>query len=150
MASFNKITIVGYLGRDPEIRYTSDGTPVCSFTVATTERKKDKSGDFQDATTWFRITAWRRLAEVANQYLSKGKQVYIEGKLSQSEYQDKDGNTRTTLEVNCSELQFLGARGDEGGGGYASAPAREERSAPSRSSAPPEMPSHISDDDIPF
>src|SRR5205085_7208789 len=147
MASFNKITIVGYLGRDPEIRYTSDGTPVCSFTVATTERKKDKSGDFQDITTWFRITAWRRLAEIANQYLSKGKQVYIEGKLSQSEYQDKDGNTRTTLEVNCSDLQFIGPRGEEG---FSSAPAREERSTTSRGSAPPEMPSHISDDDIPF
>jgi single-strand DNA-binding protein len=147
MASFNKITIVGYLGRDPEIRYTSDGTPVCSFTVATTERKKDKSGDFQDVTTWFRITAWRRLAEIANQYLSKGKQVYIEGKLSQSEYQDKDGNTRTTLEVNCSDLQFIGPRGEEG---FSSSPTREERPAASRSSAPPEMPSHISDDDIPF
>lgn len=144
MASFNKITIVGYLGRDPEIRYTSDGTPVCSFSVATTERKKDKSGDFQDVTTWFRITAWRRLAEIANQYLSKGKQVYIEGKLSQSEYQDKDGNTRTTLEVNCSDLQFIGPRGDEGG--YQQ---REERPA-ARESAAPEMPSHISDDDIPF
>jgi single-strand DNA-binding protein len=148
MASFNKITIVGYLGRDPEIRYTSDGTPVCSFTVATTERKKDKSGDFQDVTTWFRITAWRRLAEIANQYLSKGKQVYIEGKLSQSEYQDKDGNTRTTLEVNCSDLQFIGPRGGEEG--FSSAPAREERPTASRGSAPPEMPSHISDDDIPF
>jgi single-strand DNA-binding protein len=145
MASFNKITIVGYLGRDPEIRYTSDGTPVCSFSVATTERKKDKSGDFQDVTTWFRITAWRRLAEIANQYLSKGKQVYIEGKLSQSEYQDKDGNTRTTLEVNCSDLQFIGPRGDEGGGYQ----QREERPASKESSAP-EMPSHISDDDIPF
>jgi single-strand DNA-binding protein len=143
MASFNKITIVGYLGRDPEIRYTSDGTPVCSFSVATTERKKDKSGDFQDVTTWFRITAWRRLAEIANQYLSKGKQVYIEGRLSQSEYQDKDGNTRTTLEVQCNDLQFIGPRGDEG------AAPREERPA-SRESAPPEMPSHVSDDDIPF
>jgi single-strand DNA-binding protein len=147
MASFNKITIVGYLGRDPEIRYTSDGTPVCSFSVATTERKKDKSGDFQDVTTWFRITAWRRLAEIANQYLSKGKQVYIEGKLSQSEYQDKDGNTRTTLEVNCSDLQFIGPRGEEGG--YQSErPASRESS--SRESSAPEMPSHISDDDIPF
>jgi single-strand DNA-binding protein len=144
MASFNKITIVGYLGRDPEIRYTSDGTPVCSFSVATTERKKDKSGDFQDVTTWFRITAWRRLAEVANQYLSKGKQVYIEGRLSQSEFQDRDGNTRTSLEVQCSDLQFIGPRGGEEGG-YT---PREEK--PARESAPPEMPSHVSDDDIPF
>jgi single-strand DNA-binding protein len=143
MASFNKITIVGYLGRDPEIRYTADGTPVCSFTVATTERKKDKSGDFQDHTTWFRITAWRRLAEIANQYLSKGKQVYIEGKLSQTEYQDRDGNTRTALEVQCSDLQFIGARGDE-------SPAHREEKPTTRDSAQPEMPSNISDDDIPF
>ena len=143
MASFNKITIVGYLGRDPEIRYTADGTPVCSFTVATTERKKDKSGDFQDHTTWFKITAWRRLAEIANQYLSKGKQVYIEGKLSQTEYQDRDGNTRTSLEVQCSDLQFIGPRGGE-----ESFTPKEEK--PTRDSAPPEMPGNISDDDIPF
>src|SRR5215813_9764652 len=132
MASFNKIIIVGYLGRDPEIRYTADGTPVCSFTVATTERRKDKSGEFQDSTTWFRITTWRRLAEVANQYLSKGKQVYIEGKLSSSEYQDKDGNTRTSLEVTASDIQFIGARGDEAAG---SSP-REHQSQAAPQSAP--------------
>lgn len=155
MASFNKITVVGYLGRDPELRYTADGTPVCSFSVATTERRKDKSGDFQEVTTWFKVSAWQRLAEVANQYLSKGKQVYIEGRLSQSEYTDRDGNTRTSLEIRCTDLQFLSARSDEGGG---SSPredrqdrqdrpvreAREAREAPSHSAAP------ISDDDIPF
>ena len=151
MASFNKIIIVGYLGRDPEIRYTADGTPVCSFTVATTERKKDKSGEFQDSTTWFRVTVWRRQAEIANQYLSKGKQVYIEGRLSQSEYQDKDGNTRTTLEVTASDIQFIGARGDEAGGG---APRDyQSQSAPQASPSPrpaaPSIPDNISDDDIP-
>ena len=147
MASFNKIIIVGYLGRDPELRYTTDGTPVCDFSVATTERKKDKSGEFQDTTTWFRITAWRKLAEIAEQYLRKGKQVYIEGRLSQREYHDRDGNTRTSLEVQASDLQFIGSRGDEAG------TMREER--PSRPAANPASdespaPEHISDDDIPF
>src|SRR5215813_7371309 len=81
MASFNKIIVVGYLGRDPELRYTPDGTPVCNFSVATTERRKDKSGEFRDVTTWFTVNMWGRQAEVANQYLAKGKQVYIEGRL---------------------------------------------------------------------
>ena len=143
MASFNKIIVVGYLGRDPELRYTADGTPVCSFSVATTERRKDKSGEFQDVTTWFRVSAWQRLAEVANQYLSKGKQVYIEGKLSQSEFTDRDGNTRTSLEIRCTDLQFLGARGEEGSGGQ-----REER--PVREASQQESSAPISDDDIPF
>jgi single-strand DNA-binding protein len=142
-SSFNKIMIVGYLGRDPELRYTPDGTPVCNFTVATTERKKDKSGEFQDVTTWFRVNLWRRQAEVASQYLSKGKLVYVEGRLSQSEYQDRDGNTRTSLEVNGTDIQFIGPRGDE-----SSAPPREERSVQQQRSVEPAGP--ITDDDIPF
>lgn len=142
MASFNKIIVVGYLGRDPELRYTPDGTPVCNFTVATTDRRKDKSGEFQDHTTWFRVSLFGRQAEVASQYLSKGRQVFIEGTLSQREYTDKDGNTRTSLEVRGSELQFIGPRGDEGS---AISEPRAGRSAqPSPSSGP------ISDDDIPF
>ena len=142
MASFNKIVIVGYLGRDPELRYTPDGTPVCNFTIATTERKKDKSGEFQDVTTWFRVNLWRRQAEVASQYLSKGKQVYVEGRLTQSEYQDRDGNTRTSLEVNGTDIQFIGPRGDE------SNSPREERPVQQSSSTEPSRP--ITDDDIPF
>jgi len=143
MASFNKITIVGYLGRDPELRYTPDGTPVCDFSIATTERKKDKSGEFQDVTTWFRVSLWRRQAEVANQYLSKGKQVYVEGRLTQREYQDRDGNTRTSLEVQGSDIQFIGPRGDE-----AQMPREDRgpRPAAGRSEAPPT----VTDDDIPF
>jgi single-strand DNA-binding protein len=151
MASFNKIIIVGYLGRDPEIRYTADGTPVCSFTVATTERRKDKAGEMQDVTTWFRITTWRRQAETANQYLSKGKQVYIEGRLSQTEYQDRDGNTRTTLEVNATDLHFIGARVDEAGGSPREyQPQAASQSSPSPRPAAPSVPDNISDDDIPF
>lgn len=142
MASFNKITIVGYLGRDPELRYTPDGTPVCDFSVATTERRKDRAGEPQDITTWFRVTAWRRLAELAGQYLSKGKQVYVEGRLIQREYQDRDGNTKYNLEVTASDIHFLGARGDEAQPARAAAGAQprqdDERSAP------------VTEDDIPF
>ena len=107
MASFNKIIIVGYLGRDPELRYTPQGTPVSDFSVATTERRKDKSGETQEATTWFRVSLFGRQAEVASQYLTKGRQVYVEGQLSQREYTDKDGNARISLDVRGSEIQFL-------------------------------------------
>ena len=107
MASFNKIIIVGYLGRDPELKYTPQGTAICDFSVATTERRKDKSGEMQEATTWFRVSLFGRQAEVASQYLTKGRQVYVEGQLSQRDWTDKDGNTRTSLEVRGSEIQFL-------------------------------------------
>lgn len=119
MASFNKIFIVGYLGADPQIRYTPQGQAVCNFSIATTERKKDNTGEFQDLTTWFKITLWGRQAEVANQYLSKGKQVYVEGRLRQTEYTDREGMKRTTLEVNATDIQFLGSRGEGQGGGSA-------------------------------
>src|SRR5438046_5605887 len=79
--SFNKVILVGNLGRDPELRYTPQGTPVCSFTMATNERRKDKTGEMQDQTTWFRVTLWGRQAETASQYLTKGRPVYIEGRL---------------------------------------------------------------------
>ncbi|HWP43761.1 MAG TPA: single-stranded DNA-binding protein [Blastocatellia bacterium] len=107
MASFNKIMIVGYLGRDPELRYTPQGTPVCDFSVATTERRKDKSGGIQEHTTWFRVSLFGRQAEVASQYLTRGRQVYVEGQLSQREWIDKEGATRVSLEVRGSDVQFL-------------------------------------------
>ena len=131
MASFNKITIVGHLGKDPEIRYMTDGTAVCHFSVATTEKRKDRSGEIQENTIWFRVSVWGKQADAANQYLSKGRQVYIEGRLSQQEYTDKDGNRRTSLEVRATDVQFLGARGDEGA--PSSAPSS---SRPASSSAP--------------
>jgi single-strand DNA-binding protein len=142
MASFNRITIVGYLGRDPELRYTPDGTPVCDFSVATTERRKDRSGETQDITTWFRVTVWRRQAELAGQYLSKGKQVYVEGRLIQREFQDRDGNTRYSLDVTASDIQFIGSRGEEG------PPSREESSARPRVQEAAAAP--VTEDDIPF
>jgi single-strand DNA-binding protein len=146
MASFNKIIIVGYLGRDPELRYTPQGTPVCDFSVATTERRKDKSGESHDHTTWFRVTFWRNKAEVANQYLRKGSQVYIEGILSQREWQDRDGNTRQSLEVQGSDLQFIGSRSDDAAGGRAPerVPIRDDKFSSDEPSP------QIGDDDVPF
>jgi len=149
MASFNKIIIVGYLGRDPELRYTPQGTPVCDFSIATTERRKDKSGEFQDHTTWFRVSLFGRQAEVASQYLSKGRQVYVEGSLSQREYTDKEGNARTSLEVRGSDLQFIGSAGD---GEHAPAARASATSAPApRKEAPARpAPAPVDEDDIPF
>lgn len=110
--SFNKIILVGNLGRDPELRYTPDGTPVCSFSMATTEKRK-KDGESSDVTTWFRVTLWRRQAEVASQYLTKGKSVYIEGRLRVEEYTDRDGKTRHSLEVTATDMQFIGGKDRE-------------------------------------
>jgi single-strand DNA-binding protein len=147
MASFNKITIVGYLGRDPELRYTPQGVAVCNISVATTERRKDpRTGEPQDQTTWFKISLWRRQAEIANQYLSKGKQVYIEGRLRQEEYTDRDGVKRTSLVVDATDMQFLGAKGDEPGGTHSSQPAQGQRPSGAQEDdfEPP------NDNDIPF
>jgi single-strand DNA-binding protein len=110
--SFNKITIVGYLGRDPELRYTPQGTAVCNFSVATTEKRKNAKGETEEHTVWFRITAWGRQAELAAEYLAKGRQVYVEGRLRLEQYTDRDGNPRTSPEVNANDIQFLGQRAD--------------------------------------
>jgi single-strand DNA-binding protein len=112
MSSFNKITIVGYLGRDPELRYTPQGTALCKMSIATTERRKNVTGETEEHTTWFRVTAWGRQAELANEYLSKGRQVYIEGRLRLEEYTDREGQKRFSAEVNASDIQFLGHRTD--------------------------------------
>ncbi len=105
--SFNKIIIIGNLGRDPELRYTPQGSAVCSFSLATNEKRRDKSGEMQDVTTWFKITTWSKQAEIASKYLTKGKPVYIEGRLRVEEYTDRDGKSRFSLEVNATDMQFL-------------------------------------------
>jgi single-strand DNA-binding protein len=110
--SFNKITIVGYLGRDPELRYTPQGTAVCNFSVATTEKRKNARGEQEEHTIWFRVAAWGRQAELAAEYLAKGRQVYVEGRLRLEQYTDRDGNPRTSAEVNASDIQFLRQRAD--------------------------------------
>lgn len=139
--SFNKIILVGNLGRDPELRYTPQGTPVCSFTVATNEKRKDRAGEAQDFTTWFRVTLWGRQAETASQYLTKGRPVYIEGRLRLEEYTDREGNKRQSLEVNASDIHFIGSN------------RSDEVSGPPKASASTDHQAHepdLSDDDIPF
>lgn len=135
--SFNKVIIVGNLGKDPELRYTAQGTPVCTFSLATNERRKDRNGELQDQTTWFRVTMWERRAETASQYLNKGMPVYIEGRLRVEEYNDRDGKPRHSLEVTATDMQFIGKQGD-----------REDRPAPARQQD--ERPeAEFTDDDIP-
>lgn len=112
--SFNKIIVVGNLGRDPELRYTPQGNAVCNFSVATSEKKRDKAGELQDITTWFRVTTWNKQAETASKYLTKGSPIYIEGRLKVEEWTDRDGKNRYTLEVNATDLHFIGSgRNDE-------------------------------------
>ena len=140
--SFNKVILVGNLGRDPELRYTPQGTPVCSFSMATNERLKDKTGEMQDLTTWFRVTLWGRQAETASQYLTKGRPVYIEGRLRVEEWTDRDGKARHTLEVHATDMQFIG-------GGRSEEPPMERAAAATGGGAPSEQ-ADLTDDDIPF
>jgi len=115
---YQKLILIGRLGRDPEMRYTPDGTPVTSFSVATDRRWTDASGQSQERTVWFRITAWRRLAETCNQFLSKGRLVMVEGEIAEPRvYQARDGEYRASLDVTARNVKFLGGRGDSGGAG---------------------------------
>jgi single-strand DNA-binding protein len=116
---YQKLIIIGRLGRDPEMRYTPDGTPVTSFSVATDRRWTDANGQQQSRTVWFRVTAWRRLAETCNQYLTKGRLVMVEGELTEPRpYQSRDGEWRASLDVTANAVKFLGGRGDTGGSGF--------------------------------
>ena len=146
--SFNKIIIVGNLGKDPELRYTPQGTAVCSFTVATNEKRRDKAGEMQDVTLWFRVTLWERRAEAASKYLTKGSQVYIEGRLRVDEWTDRDGNNRYTLEVQATDMQFIGggARQDD----YSGENAGEAEFAGPANPPPRTASAQNVDDDIPF
>lgn len=139
--SFNKIILIGNLGRDPELRYTPQGTPVCSFTVATNEKRKDRAGETQDFTTWFRVTLWGRQAETASQYLTKGRPIYIEGRLRLEEWTDRDGKQRYTLEVHATDMQFIGSNRAEEAAVTGGKPSTTDHSTPE---------ADLSDDDIPF
>ena len=140
MAGINKAILIGNLGRDPEIRYTPEGRAVANFSIATSDRWKDKeSGEMQVRTEWHRIVAFGRLGEICGEYLAKGRQVYIEGRIQTRDWEDRDGNKRYTTEIVASQMQMLGGRDAAGG-------AIESTSRGAPQSPPPDTP----DDDIPF
>jgi single-strand DNA-binding protein len=112
MSNLNKVLLIGRLGADPELRYTTDNVPVATFNVATSETYKDKGGTKQEKTEWHRVVAWRKLGEIAGEYLKKGKLVYIEGKIQSREYEGKDGVKRKTFEIIASEMKMLGGAGE--------------------------------------
>lgn len=120
MASVNKVILVGNLGADPETRYMTNGDAVCNIRLATTESWKDKSsGEKREMTEWHRVVFYRKLAEIAGQYLKKGSSVYLEGRIRTRKWTDKDGQERYTTEIEATEMQMLGGRGGQGGGGSA-------------------------------
>lgn len=141
MAGINKVTILGRLGKDPELKYTPSGAPVCTFSVATSEAWTDKDGKKQEKTEWHNIVIWQKLAEVAAKYLAKGSQCYLEGKLATRSWDDKDGNKRYTTEIIANKLELIGSKANKEGG----APGAADP-------GPGEMPNDASfaADDIPF
>lgn len=164
MASVNKVILVGNLGRDPEVRYMPNGEAVCNFSIATTDSWKDKSGQKQERTEWHNIVMYRKLAEIAGEYLKKGRPVYVEGRLQTRKWQTKEGQDRYTTEIIADQMQMLGGR--DSGGSNASYDDmnqdqdRDQGSAPVRQSAPAAQAAKPAaaggssfdefDDDIPF
>ena len=140
MAGLNKVMLIGHLGRDPELRYTASGTPVCDFSIAVSRRYNTRDGQQQDETEWFRVSAWNKLAENCANYLTKGQQVYIEGRIQLDRWTGQDGQERSTLAVTAFEMQMLGSRRDQGMSGEAMAEA----------GAPAEQEEQIDPDDLPF
>jgi single-strand DNA-binding protein len=159
MASVNKVILVGNLGRDPEVRYSPDGAAICNVSIATTSQWKDKaSGEKREETEWHRVVFYNRLAEIAGEYLKKGRSVYVEGRLKTRKWQDKDtGADRYSTDIVADQMQMLGGRegGEAGGGEYNQAPAsaRAARPAQPRPAAPQASPAANladMDDDVPF
>jgi single-strand DNA-binding protein len=148
--SVNKVILVGRLGKDPELKYTASGTPFCRFSMATDDVWNDKaSGERQEKTEWHNIVAWDRLAEICNQYLTKGKLIYIEGSLQTREWDDQEGNKRRTTEVRARDMVMLSGAAGDGAGGPRRAAAAEAVAA-SSTPGPSSSTSTITDDDIPF
>lgn len=146
--SINKVILIGRLGRDPEMKYTSGGTPFCRFSIATDDNWTDKgSGEKQERTEWHSIVVWDRLAEICNQYLTKGRLVYIEGSLQTREWDDKEGVKRKTTEVRARDMVMLGGGG---GGGEGGMPSRSDSGGGPSSGPSGGGGSAITDDDIPF
>ncbi len=143
MASVNKVILIGNLGRDVELRYTSSGAPVATLSLATTEVWNDKSGQRQEKTEWHRVVLWGKQAESLQEYLLKGRQIYIEGRLQTRQWDDRDGNKRYTTEIRADRLVLLGSRGNSGS---VSRSDSQEQQAPTPDGAPTEL----TEDDIPF
>jgi len=155
MASVNKVILVGNLGRDPETRYSPEGSAITHVSIATTDRWKDKnSGEMKEVTEWHRVVFFNRLAEIAGEYLKKGRPVYVEGRLRTRKWTDKDGNEKYTTEVVADQMQMLGSREGAGSTMDDDEPRSQTttRPAPSRASAPQPAMANIADmdDDIPF
>ena len=159
MASVNKVILIGNLGRDPEVRYAPSGAAICNVTIATSRQWKNKeSGERQEETEWHRVVFYDRLAEIAGEYLKKGRPVYVEGRLKTRKWTDKDGVEKYTTEIIAQEMQLLGSRDGGGGGGMPDEGSAAPRSAPAaRSAAPAAKPAakpasgfDDMDDDIPF
>ena len=145
----NKVILVGNLGQDPEVKYMPSGQAVCNITIATTDSWNDKStGEKQERTEWHRVVFFRRLAEIAGEYLRKGSQVYVEGRLQTRKWQDQSGNDRYTTEIVVNDMQMLGGRGGAGGGLDNAPPAGQEFAATTPKSA--STTGDDFDDDIPF
>jgi single-strand DNA-binding protein len=156
MAGINKVILVGNLGKDPEVRYAQSGMAICKLRLAVTERVKDGAEGWKDATEWFTVTLFGKTAENAGQYLQKGRQVYVEGRLKSDKYKDKEGIERTSIEVIANTLQYLGGQG--GGAGAGGGGRREGGAPPARGGggggggeddAPPASDGFV-DDDLPF
>jgi single-strand DNA-binding protein len=136
MGSVNKVILIGNLGRDPELRYTQSGQAVANFTLATSERFANKSGEQQERTEWHRIVAWGKTGELCAQYLSKGRSVYIEGRLQTREWEDKEGQKRSTTEIVAQNVTFLGPRTGAPGGAGGGESQRESSTPPASDEIP--------------
>jgi single-strand DNA-binding protein len=154
MAGVNKVILVGNLGRDPELRYTQNGTAVCQLNVATTRAYTNRNTNNRvEETEWHRVVVWGKQGEHCNQYLSKGRQVYVEGRLQTRNYEDKEGIKRYTTEIVADTVQFLGGGGGGGGGGRGAGAGQGGDQGPPAGGGPPDgdyTPSEPGDDDIPF
>lgn len=147
MSSLNKVMLIGHLGKDPEVRYTSEGSPVATFSLATSENWTDKNGTRQEHTEWHTIVAWSKLADLSKRFLTKGRQVYIEGRIRSRDWNDRDGNKRRTTEVIATQMVLLGSRSQ---GMDAGAAAPMASSGRSQEAEPAFDDAGITDSDIPF
>jgi single-strand DNA-binding protein len=147
MGSVNRVILVGNLGRDAEVRHTAGGQAVATLNLATTENWKDKEGQRQEKTEWHRVVVWGKTAEALGQYLTKGKQIAIEGRIETRQWDDKDGNKRYTTEIKADRVTLLGSSGGAGGGGRSGGPDREYGGS---QSSPMGEPADMPEDDIPF